>query len=188
MAGLDKPFRKITDNDLENKTPDEIISSLNGTTSKSVNDMINEYKFTLCGWICNCESPIEQLMAISLWDFYTSRAAYRMEYIARLDIVEVRSQSEIDVCGKKYRVDFEIPVLDLKTNQGTIFIIECDGHEFHEKTKEQAAKDKKRDRDLTTAGYVVMRYTGSEIYSNRNIADEIFQNIKAIMLKRRNGR
>lgn len=42
--------------------------------------------------------------------------------------------------------------------------IECDGHDFHEKTKEQAARDKKRDREILAAGFPVVRFTGSEIY------------------------
>lgn len=42
--------------------------------------------------------------------------------------------------------------------------IECDGHAFHEKTKEQAASDKKRDRAIVTAGFPVLRFTGSEIF------------------------
>ena len=41
--------------------------------------------------------------------------------------------------------------------------VECDGHDFHEKTKEQAARDKQRDRVLFNAEYPVMRFTGSEI-------------------------
>jgi very-short-patch-repair endonuclease len=45
-------------------------------------------------------------------------------------------------------------------------IVECDGHEYHEKTKEQARRDKKRDRRLQTLGFPVYRYTGSEIYKN----------------------
>lgn len=43
-------------------------------------------------------------------------------------------------------------------------VVECDGHEFHEKTSEQAKRDKSRDRDLLSRGYPVMRFTGSEIY------------------------
>lgn len=43
-------------------------------------------------------------------------------------------------------------------------IIECDGHDFHERTKEQAARDKKRDRYLQSSGNPVLRFTGSEIY------------------------
>ena len=42
-------------------------------------------------------------------------------------------------------------------------VIECDGHDFHERTKEQAARDKQRDHALFCLGYPVMRFTGSEI-------------------------
>jgi very-short-patch-repair endonuclease len=45
-------------------------------------------------------------------------------------------------------------------------IVECDGHEWHEKTKQQAQKDKERDRFLVKHGYKVLRYTGSEIVNN----------------------
>lgn len=43
--------------------------------------------------------------------------------------------------------------------------IECDGHDYHERTKEQAARDKSRDRQLLRDGWLVMRFTGSEIYN-----------------------
>jgi very-short-patch-repair endonuclease len=42
--------------------------------------------------------------------------------------------------------------------------VECDGHDFHERSKEQAAKDKSRDRELASMGIQVMRFTGSEIH------------------------
>ena len=45
-------------------------------------------------------------------------------------------------------------------------IIECDGHDFHDRTREQARKDRSRDRALQSLGYRVFRYTGSEIWSN----------------------
>src|SRR5262249_54867374 len=41
--------------------------------------------------------------------------------------------------------------------------VECDGHEFHERNKEQAARDKSRDRWLAQGRIPVMRFTGSEI-------------------------
>lgn len=41
--------------------------------------------------------------------------------------------------------------------------IECDGHDFHEKTKEQAQKDKTKDRTLKAKGLTVLRFTGTEI-------------------------
>jgi hypothetical protein len=43
-------------------------------------------------------------------------------------------------------------------------VIECDGHDFHEKTKEQAKRDKERDRLMQTEGYYVLRFTGSELF------------------------
>lgn len=43
-------------------------------------------------------------------------------------------------------------------------VVECDGHDYHERTKEQAAKDRSRDRELNGAGYDVFRFTGSELW------------------------
>jgi very-short-patch-repair endonuclease len=45
-----------------------------------------------------------------------------------------------------------------------MLVVECDGHAFHEKTPEQARRDKSRDRELLIKGYPVMRFTGSEIH------------------------
>lgn len=63
-----------------------------------------------------------------------------------------------------YRVDF---LLVVKLEEGDRIIglvIECDGHDFHERTKEQAQRDRGMDRALTAAGFKVMRFTGSEIF------------------------
>ncbi len=43
-------------------------------------------------------------------------------------------------------------------------IVECDGHDFHERTKEQAAKDRSRDREAQMNGYHILRFTGSELW------------------------
>jgi hypothetical protein len=45
-------------------------------------------------------------------------------------------------------------------------IVECDGHDYHERTKEQARRDKKRDRRLQAMGFQIYRYTGSELYQD----------------------
>lgn len=45
-----------------------------------------------------------------------------------------------------------------------LFVIECDGHEHHERTKEQASRDKSRDRWFTSRGFKMLRFTGSEIW------------------------
>lgn len=46
------------------------------------------------------------------------------------------------------------------------FAVELDGHDFHEKTKEQAARDHSRDRLLTLEQWVPLRFTGSEVFSD----------------------
>jgi very-short-patch-repair endonuclease len=74
-------------------------------------------------------------------------------------------------CVGEYRADFLLrravrhdfkspPIYSPKV------IVECDGHDFHERTKEQAARDKERDRILQTQGFYVLRFTGSEVYRN----------------------
>lgn len=64
-----------------------------------------------------------------------------------------------------YRPDFYLEVFDQQTEERWFrAIIECDGHEFHERTKSQAARDKRRDRWFQTEGITVLRFTGSEIW------------------------
>lgn len=61
-------------------------------------------------------------------------------------------------------VDFLISVSGVDGVAAAWLAIECDGHEFHERTKEQAARDRARDRALQEAGLTIFRFTGSEIY------------------------
>lgn len=74
-----------------------------------------------------------------------------------------------------HRVDFLLLHTKGLVGFGGI-VIECDGHDFHEKTKDQAARDKARDRDLQDAGYKVLRFSGSEIWRDAfKCANEILQ-------------
>jgi very-short-patch-repair endonuclease/nucleoside 2-deoxyribosyltransferase len=73
------------------------------------------------------------------------------------------AQAVVEV-PKRYRLDF------LFYTDGLKLAVEIDGHDFHEKTKEQAQRDKSRDRALTGAGFTVLRYTGSEIYRDAHSA------------------
>jgi very-short-patch-repair endonuclease len=87
-------------------------------------------------------------------DTLASFAATNMGHIV------VSPQIKVD----RYRVDF-MAALD-NCSETRLLVIECDGHEWHERTKEQAAHDKARDRYLTNNGMSVMRFTGSEIVAN----------------------
>jgi hypothetical protein len=72
-----------------------------------------------------------------------------------------------------YRIDWGI--YDSSKEQPWLFV-ECDGHEFHERTKEQAQRDREKDRVIQAAGIPILRFTGSEIFRNVHVcAFEIFQ-------------
>lgn len=124
--------------------------------------------------ISACESPIEQLLGLALKDY---EKIFNIK--AELGVYTIDPQYEIECFGKKYRVDFYITAM--RNDKLKCVIVECDGYDFHEKTKEQATRDKQRDRFLTKAGYTVIRFTGSEIWDNpqkcvREIIDILFSN------------
>lgn len=60
---------------------------------------------------------------------------------------------------KQYRIDFAI----FAEGQPSAFV-ECDGHDFHERTQEQAEHDRARDRAIQAAGILALRFTGREIW------------------------
>lgn len=125
----------------------------------------------------DCESPIEQIMAAILAFTCTG---YGYPTVLGMEIESFGAIIYPQCLLGKYRVDFCI-----QCHCDGIFrylIIECDGHNFHEKTKEQAARDKKRDRDLSAIKATVIRFTGSEIYRNpTSVKDEIESLIFGLM-------
>lgn len=79
-----------------------------------------------------------------------------------------------------YRVDF------LLEHGVRKLAIECDGHDFHDRTKQQAAYDRSRDRELLRIGIPTIRFTGSEIaHSAERCADEAFRCLLALPDSRR---
>lgn len=64
----------------------------------------------------------------------------------------------------EYRADFLFKVNCLGDYK--VLVVEVDGHDFHERTKQQAAYDKSRNRALQRRGIHVIRFTGSEVYKN----------------------
>lgn len=67
---------------------------------------------------------------------------------------------------ENYRVDFLVSKYSWREKKHKYLAIECDGHDFHERTKEQAKKDRSRDRKLQELGFTVFRFTGSEIWAD----------------------
>lgn len=56
------------------------------------------------------------------------------------------------------------------------FAIECDGYDYHDRTKQQAAYDRARDRWFLARGYSTIRFTGSELtHSAIKCAQEVYE-------------
>lgn len=107
------------------------------------------------------ESPIEAALGFALWHLggsvVLSTGSGFWEYLEHDKLAIAVPQKKI----LNYRVDFLV-----ETRCGKKFVVECDGHEFHERTKLQAARDRKRDRAFAAAGIPVLRFTGSEIWAD----------------------
>ncbi|MFC3229373.1 endonuclease domain-containing protein [Marinibaculum pumilum] len=71
---------------------------------------------------------------------------------------------------------FEFDYMD----QRAFVVVECDGHKFHERTKEQARRDRSRDRWMTSKGIKILRFTGSEIYRD---ADRCANEVVNLLMK-----
>lgn len=117
-----------------------------------------------------CQSPIESLL---FWQFFFDWELQPTDEFFllgccpggdRYDPLFFDLQESVIVEGREYRLDFYIGGYDRKASGGFKWCVEVDGHDFHEKTKEQARHDKQRDRLLQNAGFRVLRYTGSEVW------------------------
>jgi very-short-patch-repair endonuclease len=84
---------------------------------------------------------------------------YRVDFLLRYTCSTIACLPPGDDTSASARRDFQT----LVERQ---IIVECDGHDYHERTKEQARRDKKRDRRLQAMGFPVYRYTGSELYQD----------------------
>jgi very-short-patch-repair endonuclease len=126
-----------------------------------INEFIEDIEIKFLKASTDCESPIEKIMYMALQDLEI--------HFGSLNI-SITPQAQID----EYRVDFLVvfqPKFQKdRCNKCLSIVIECDGHDWHEKTKEQAARDKKRDRELLKKNYLVIRFTGSEIVNDSNNA------------------
>jgi hypothetical protein len=124
-----------------------------------------------------CESPVEQILLAALCARWQGRVApdgrrawaHLAEHPewAGLFRVVVEPQKVIHTPGATYRADLFVYVTQACPAPQPILwgatVVEVDGHEFHERTRTQATRDRRRDRDLLREGLRVLRFTGSEV-------------------------
>jgi len=108
-----------------------------------------------------CESPLEAIFA-GWW--------FGLECV--FGGLALEPQHRVTVEGVNYRLDFKVKLQHpdfydaaRRVYRETLPLIgvELDGHDFHEKTKEQVTARNKRDRDLQVAGWRIFHISGSEL-------------------------
>lgn len=146
--------------------PDAQARRLHRTLVERLSALYSAYAFDVI------QSPIEgMLLGALLWKpaywagYPATEALSPSEYLEVGTVAEspkffITPQAKVGA----YKADFLAWFVCGREVQGVA--IECDGHDFHEKTKEQATRDKARDRSFLTAGFPVARFSGSEIYRN----------------------
>ena len=114
-----------------------------------------------------CESPIEIIFAYYFDKWKVNNLDKNTENIY------LEPQYDFNEIGKRYRLDFFIEyttlqgdTIDNLNEYCSTVVVECDGHQFHERTKEQVKRGNQRDYDLKMSGYDVIHFSGSELYNN----------------------
>lgn len=123
------------------------------------------------GFFNACESMAERKFALGMLlgatceslEWLTTSTGQHCVLVTRSDR-RIAVLPQLEVCGR-FRVDFAL------VHQRTPWLqdrlaVEIDGHDFHDRTKEQAAADRSRDRALLAAGYHPVRFTGSEVHAD----------------------
>lgn len=139
------------------------------------------------------ESPIEQKLGCALYamaisdlslPFICKGGSSTLEELESLVSATVKKDKQPLILMLtqqpigNYRVDMLIMAKRTIRSEIIKIVVESDGHDFHEKTKQQASKDKKRDRELSKLGLRVLRFTGSEIHKNPfNCAIEALEHV-----------
>jgi very-short-patch-repair endonuclease len=128
-------------------------------------------------YVPHLESPIEVALFDAMRDVALNTFDFDVLFFSDADRgvgipVRIMPQEHVG----PYRVDF---LIRCTAGQNKFEIaVECDGHDYHERTKEQASLDKARDRSLQALGYRVYRFTGSDIHRDaKACANEIMASI-----------
>lgn len=144
--------------------------------------MRSEFEVTVYGVVGATvgDSPIENVLFCAVWavceihgvglrrhksglgapngDMDAEQALKKLNYKDNECFIVYETQGAVE----RYRADFIFSAIsDEKFKR---LVVECDGHDYHERTKEQAAHDRGRDRRMQELGYTVFRFTGAEIH------------------------
>jgi len=171
------------------KTPFSVFEECYRTRAESERDAQTDRWFE---GVDQCESPIEEMMMAGLlctgpsfreigeWPFVAGHEPFNDidPFTWSAGRMIIAPQFKV----KTFRLDFALFFGDV--DERVWVGVECDGHDFHERTKDQAARDRSRDRDLLAAGWPIVRFTGAEIYADAYAkGEEAWSAIESIYLR-----
>ena len=171
------------------RLPSDIDKLFKSLVRNRKSELDDEFKLIRRG-LNICESPIEQMFLVGIiqhwYPTYPVNEEESLRFHSRLTnfisldfvsevFVEIHLQQEIGLDTKVFRVDLLLEVAGScfvpvsadcwqRDQRNLRIVVEVDGHQYHERTREQARRDKSRDRLFSKHGYIVVRYTGSEIF------------------------
>jgi hypothetical protein len=128
-------------------------------------------------------SPLENVFLLAFCAYASAKTDDEILYARCIDgrhsEPTAYAPTQVSICQQhaigKFHVDFLITgyeylfgkdVAQPGVYRAGAVIVECDGHDFHEKTKQQAQHDRSRDRELQRSGYKIFRFTGSELFKD----------------------
>lgn len=144
--------------------------------------------------IDQCRSPIERdLFSALIASGWEPKEAPAFPQIHRKRFGETQvgfSVNESHVFdGLSYVFDFTFAMYAKDERCWKILAnVETDGHDFHERTKEQAKRDRSRDRVIAKHGIAVVRFTGAEVYADAFACADEVEEILAAEVQRRTSR
>jgi very-short-patch-repair endonuclease len=140
--------------ELPRRCQDMIMDNLinNDRVRLGIHDLVNMIGFERYAFL---ESPIEKIFGVAA-DIYLLDMT---NDIWQWELYSWERQVEVKTDHKKYRVDFMFDSPDRNR-----LIVECDGHDFHEKTRQQVEYGNDRDYYLKKAGYDILHFSGRQIY------------------------
>jgi very-short-patch-repair endonuclease len=166
--------------DLLSSMDEEDVDAIFPEYSAAIDSILSFSKFEIAKelgeFLCTCESPIELRMGMAL--AMTARHT-GFELVLMSNMPWGRKHGDIN-SPVRFIIEPQAKILNYRTDfliaceipwrgefiRSAMVVVECDGHDYHERTKEQAKRDKKRDRVLQSNNLNVFRYTGSEIWED----------------------
>jgi very-short-patch-repair endonuclease len=128
-----------------------------------------------CVGIRRCKSPLETSLAMAFSALPGFQ--WRLSFADEVEVGRWQKAGILLLAQSRYGpywADFCLRDCRARPD-GSVVVVEVDGHDYHERSKVQAQRDHMRDRYMVERGAAVLRFTGREVWQNaRECASEVW--------------